>query len=500
MKPRTMQFDMSHYFFEGSVPEEFYSSFLQNDTCFNTLYACLLKGYPMNGIKVRFKNEDFLISLQQLIHQYYDFFDTCELIPEVLQKRIEKIEQVSKVYNPKMFQEYADEYCFEANGEFHIYPLQELLNLPYLTESELENTSDITYKIYGYTCLMQEPEMKYCYLPDQVDYIFDQFIEKDKFNIKICGFQETTEFLPKYQNLFQNPFLQDILNSIPADLSKYEQALYAYFSLMLSLQYDERYIKADIKEKDFQRHVSPNYLNKISPQNNRVVCFEFMAFLYYLWKKLDIPVQLHMKQYGYGHAYLSFLADSFWIKADPISSAVKGDYFTLKFGQELRGLSCENQSYAIRREASIRLKNIYERFMKEHPDVLKGKEFWYNLEQQKTKFLEMDYITRLNSLLQILIQSPYEGNIFMNLLIHYFNYFELKNNYTISISRIKSSLPPFSLQMTYLISSPFDENIYIVYPNKKIQKVTKEMLDSYQASGKISIYSFGSQQEAKRGR
>jgi len=138
--------------------------------------------------------------------------------------------------------------------------------------------------------------------------------------------------------------------------------------------------------------------------------------------------------------------------------------------------------------------------MKEHPDVLKGKEFWYNLEQQKTKFLEMDYITRLNSLLQILIQSPYEGNIFMNLLIHYFNYFELKNNYTISISRIKSSLPPFSLQMTYLISSPFDENIYIVYPNKKIQKVTKEMLDSYQASGKISIYSFGSQQEAKRGR
>ena len=88
----------------------------------------------------------------------------------------------------------------------------------------------------------------------------------------------------------------------------------------------------------------------------------------------------------------------------------------------------------------------------------------------------------------------------MNLLIHYFNYFELKNNYTISISRIKSSLPPFSLQMTYLISSPFDENIYIVYPNKKIQKVTKEMLDSYQASGKISIYSFGSQQEAKRGR
>ena len=88
------------------------------------------------------------------------------------------------------------------------------------------------------------------------------------------------------QSFNLNPALQNyVLNDIPKEYNKFQQAIYVYAKLCSVLNYDSGFLASDHQGPLKKMHENPNRLETISPQSTDIVCYEFNALCMKLLNK-----------------------------------------------------------------------------------------------------------------------------------------------------------------------------------------------------------------------
>ena len=105
------------------------------------------------------------------------------------------------------------------------------------------------------------------------------------------------------QSFNLNPALQNyVLNDIPKEYNKFQQAIYVYAKLCSVLNYDSGFLASDHQGPLQKMHKNPNRLETISPQNTDIVCYEFNALCMKLLNKIGIETHYYdkngQKEYG----------------------------------------------------------------------------------------------------------------------------------------------------------------------------------------------------------
>lgn len=82
-----------------------------------------------------------------------------------------------------------------------------------------------------------------------------------------------------------------ILSEMSQNMSILEKSIYIYIKMCKLFTYDDEYIAAKKQEFIFEKHKDLNYISKITPENNRIVCFEFNI----IYTKLQEELGIHFK-------------------------------------------------------------------------------------------------------------------------------------------------------------------------------------------------------------
>lgn len=153
-----------------------------------------------------------------------------------------------------------------------------------------------------------------------------------------------------------------ILKDMPPHLTPLEKAIYIYIKMCKVLTYDEEFYAVNQKGPVADRHEEISHVKKITPTNNRVVCYEFNAIYEKLLDDMgiisDVNQQL-VNGFGGGHAYLIFREGKFLVKADSVTSILQGDILQAKLNQPLQGLKCLNKNQQTLQEFYQALSNVY---------------------------------------------------------------------------------------------------------------------------------------------
>jgi hypothetical protein len=120
------------------------------------------------------------------------------------------------------------------------------------------------------------------------------------------------------------------------------------------LTYDEEFYAVNQKGEVAKKHEQIENINNITPQNNKVVCYEFNAIYAKLLEELGINFEVKSAtgkdDFGGGHAYLEFRDGKFLLMADSVISILNSDLFNAKMNLCLNGLSCINTNSDTRKE------------------------------------------------------------------------------------------------------------------------------------------------------
>ena len=155
-----------------------------------------------------------------------------------------------------------------------------------------------------------------------------------------------------------------IFEDMPDGLSDLEKAFYVYIKMCKTLTYDDEYYSVNQRGIATAKHQNIEYVSTITPENNRVVCFEFNAIYSKFLNELGINFGSDYKgsigeSYGDGHANLEFRCGKFLVRADAVTSILSGDIARSKLNQSLVGLMCVNFNMDTQKEFECSLEKVY---------------------------------------------------------------------------------------------------------------------------------------------
>ncbi len=140
---------------------------------------------------------------------------------------------------------------------------------------------------------------------------------------------------------------EEILRDMPCYYNSFEKAIYIYIKMCSIFIFDDAAYAVNTMFSMFdEKHKSLKYVDEISVLNNEVVCFEFTVMYAYFLNKLGIDFEMRFigtYEYVCDHAYLNFAFDKYLVEADPITSVLESDFFSVKVGDVLQGLKCKNE-------------------------------------------------------------------------------------------------------------------------------------------------------------
>ena len=175
----------------------------------------------------------------------------------------------------------------------------------------------------------------------------------------------TREEYPNNMIPIDSDLEQLILKDMPDELTELEKAIFVYIKMCRVLAYDEEFYACNQQGKVKEKHQNIFYVSKITPENNKIVCYEFDYIYKYLLAKLGIIYQskysgdIKHANYGTAHPYLVFRTGKFLIQADAINVIFKSDLSKAKLNQELTGLSCLNFNNLNKKEFLESLEKVY---------------------------------------------------------------------------------------------------------------------------------------------
>lgn len=146
-----------------------------------------------------------------------------------------------------------------------------------------------------------------------------------------------------------NPLLEDyILKGLEEENDLLVKALYIYLKLCYYLTYDERYYAFFNQTSEIVKyHENMENVQNITIENNKIVCYEFIAIYAYFLRKLGINYEMiyayQKKDWG-EHSSLTFRLDKFMINVDAVQGVFNGDLVNVKLNRKINGLTLENKN------------------------------------------------------------------------------------------------------------------------------------------------------------
>lgn len=212
-------------------------------------------------------------------------------------------------------------------------------------------------------------------------------------------------------------FLDEIISSIPSELSHLEQSIYLYSKLCRIFTYDSVFFL----DKHASDVLDVDNMDKYNRDNNSIVCHNFAYILSVALKKIGINdvkekmTVLYEKEFN-GHSNISYLVDDMVIFADSTKEVIGGDLEVHKFSNELNGIRCEMYSAEKQQEFMKSKEKVlsiikYEDLMiesllpnkesVEHMDI-KDKYYLFNNYLENIDFTNVDFISYAKKLIDIL--------------------------------------------------------------------------------------------------
>lgn len=210
-----------------------------------------------------------------------------------------------------------------------------------------DNRVPIDVFLYATSLILRSDKIMDQYvLPDSVIDRINSIIKSSNVDIEaINQISNTTDC--RLKDVYVDPnFRNEILRSIPRDMSQLEKAIYLYILLCRTLTYDPVFFAYEQKKDTRDIHKSIDYLAKINKRNNKVVCYEFNSLYGYFLNELGIHYETSYKENDpYGrHASLTFRVDKYIVSADSVTSILSGDLVNAKTDHKLNGLVCINNN------------------------------------------------------------------------------------------------------------------------------------------------------------
>jgi len=240
---------------------------------------------------------------------------------------------------------------------------------------------------------------------------------------------------------------------MPLELSNMEKAIYIYIKMCKVLTYDDEYYAVNQEGIIASKHKDISHISNITPNDNKVVCFEFNLIYSKLLSELGINFASDYKNmigeaYGVAHSNLEFRCDKFLIQADSVTSILLGDMTNAKLNQPLKGLKCINKNENTKEEFNKILSKIYNLIVKnERKSVKEGNvEYTENFNDLVNEYLyisdseqQITIDEKISVLLSKLNSKNIKGIDYLSYVIQLrkvlFNEEERKNNIGFTIIR-----------------------------------------------------------------
>jgi len=188
------------------------------------------------------------------------------------------------------------------------------------------------------------------YFPKQLVDNVDVLLKK----VDITSFEEAITLEPEYiDDIHVNDELWNkIINKVPKDFNKLEQAYYIYYQLCKIFTYHLNYFVLGESSKEIGISVVRKFrfLSSYNEENNGVVCFEIMAiyqkFLKYLGLDFDVyDGECRGSDVIYSrHSNVNMAIDDMLITIDATKSVISGDMPLAKENRPLKGFICINKN------------------------------------------------------------------------------------------------------------------------------------------------------------
>lgn len=344
-------------------------------------------------------------------------------------------------------------------------------------------------------------------LPRQVENIY-YYIKSNKF----IDIEALNKFLKRNENnniTINSELKEKILEGMPNNISKLEQAIYIYIKMCKLLSYDEEYFAVNQSNQLVNKHIHESHIINITPTNNHAVCFEFNLIYSKLINELGINHEIvtpGVFGYGFGHASLSFRCDKFLVSADSVTSILDGDMVRAKLNYSLKGLKCMNKNSETVLEFKAILNKIYtlvadqEKKQNEKNNTIVGHDLSMSeLLNEYSKVTDNKKEISLNDKFAILfgvIMEKIDNTSIIGidalayvLLIKkiLFNQKEKDNNIEITILRnniptdntlVADTIEVITINTTSYRSNPEDNIYYLYKPSMPLQKISLEELQT----------------------
>ena len=322
------------------------------------------------------------------------------------------------------------------------------------------------------------------------DILSNKIIDKEAINTFLT-LEET-----RHQNIKLNPLVkEEILKGVPKEYSELEKAIYIYIKMCKLFTYDDEYYAVGQKGPASLKHIDPSYIESLTLEKNRAVCFELSLIYGKLLNEMGINFKIcYQKDYGWGHSNLGFRTGKYLINTDFVTSILRGDLIRAKLNDTLEGIRCLNKNENTKKEFSHTLENVY------HDIIYQEKGEKGTLEPETFDEIMKEYQKHTDNLKEvslkekmfIMLKKSDDKNLkgidsfgyILNLQNILFTKEEQKKNFGITLirnnekneeGRIRASMIFYLNPKDYNEDS--EENLYFIFlPGEPLRELTKKEL------------------------
>lgn len=273
-------------------------------------------------------------------------------------------------------EKYQDEvYSKEIDGTNYRISFKDIWNFVNLPEEQYQDLikqniiNGIPKEKYIYAAVSffrQNPIFNNYFINETVSNRYEELSKNKIIDIEAIN-QLNKTYNPNLPKIKIDPSLREkVLENMPTTLSPLEKAIYIYIKLCKILTYDDEVFATNNREDETKltrQHQDIRRLNKITPDNSKIVCYEFNAIYGKLLEEIGVHHEIYegfLGDYGEGHSNLIFRVGKQLIVADSVESMINGDLSNVKINSEITGLKSINKNQKTKEEFQKTLKKVYD--------------------------------------------------------------------------------------------------------------------------------------------
>ena len=302
---------------------------------------------------------------------------------------------------------------------------------------------------------------------------------------------------PEKKHHINSRLKQQILSKIPEGFNQLEKSIFIYLKMCDCFSYDPKFYASAVNH--MLEHESVSNIERLSKENNEVVCFEFTYASSDLLTSIGVDcvdnisyflssigeTETSHDTFDSNHANLKFVVDDTIVFADSTRSVLRGDLSEWKYTKKPSGIRCENYSLEKRENFNNALSKVVDHInqQEERFHIKAIKEEYEEREKQK----HLDMHDKMLFFYEKVVQFPYDEVDLLAFIYRLkevvFTKEELSENF--SAIPIKNAADEMNLILsankTSFNYSPYDTQYYFLdIKTKQIEKQQpKEVVENF---------------------